>query len=170
MKKPSKIWIGAGIVAVVALASWLLSRSKKEQQITFDTAKVQPANIKNSVRKTDVFNPRDLAVSSPRVNTSSSFVRVRRITRVTKIKTAEGKRRLYVTDEKSPTLKSLLITATSGINVTTALETAFKKLFTATPNKIIVPRDAAILRAKRLTAITVTKAPKNANKEKRKPP
>ena len=40
MKKPSKIWIGAGIVAIVALASWLLSGSKKEQQITFDTAKV----------------------------------------------------------------------------------------------------------------------------------
>ena len=58
MKKPSKIWIGAGIVAVVAIASWLLSGGKKEQQITFDTAKVQPANIKNSVTATGSVKPK----------------------------------------------------------------------------------------------------------------
>ena len=70
MKKPSKIWIGAGIVAVVALASWLLSGSKKEQQITFDTAKVQPANIKNSVTATGSVEP----VTSVTVGTQVSGI------------------------------------------------------------------------------------------------
>ena len=70
MKKPSKIWIGAGIVAIVALASWLLSGSKKEQQITFDTAKVQPANIKNSVTATGSVEP----VTSVTVGTQVSGI------------------------------------------------------------------------------------------------
>lgn len=70
MKKPSKIWIGAGIVAVVAIASWLLSGGKKEQQITFDTAKVQPANIKNSVTATGSVEP----VTSVTVGTQVSGI------------------------------------------------------------------------------------------------
>lgn len=52
MKKISKIWIGIGIIAVLAIATWMFSGGKKEQAVTFDTAKVELANIKNSVTAT----------------------------------------------------------------------------------------------------------------------
>ena len=49
MKKISKVWIAAAVVAIVALVSWLLSGGKKQEEVTFDTAKVAPANLMNSV-------------------------------------------------------------------------------------------------------------------------
>ena len=33
MKKISKVWIAAGIVAVVAIAAWLMSGGKKKEEI-----------------------------------------------------------------------------------------------------------------------------------------
>lgn len=70
MKKISKIWIGIGIIAVLAIATWMFSGRKKEQTVTFDTAKVEPANIKNSVTATGSVEP----VTSVTVGTQVSGI------------------------------------------------------------------------------------------------
>ena len=57
MKKISKIWIWAGVIILLAIVIWLLSGNKKERQITFATAKVEPANIQNSVTATGTIEP-----------------------------------------------------------------------------------------------------------------
>ena len=43
MKKISKIWIGIGIIAVLAIATWMFSGGKRTRRWTFDTAKVELA-------------------------------------------------------------------------------------------------------------------------------
>ena len=45
MKKISKVYVAAGVVAMVAVAFWMMSGGKKEESVTFDTAKVAPANL-----------------------------------------------------------------------------------------------------------------------------
>lgn len=70
MKKISKIWIGIGIIVVLAIATWMFSGGKKEQTVTFDTAKVEPANIKNSVTATGSVEP----VTSVTVGTQVSGI------------------------------------------------------------------------------------------------
>lgn len=70
MKKISKIWIGIGIIAVLAIATWMFSGGKKEQTVTFDTAKVEPANIKNSITATGSVEP----VTSVTVGTQVSGI------------------------------------------------------------------------------------------------
>lgn len=70
MKKISKIWIGIGIIAVLAKATWMFSGGKKEQAVTFDTAKVELANIKNSVTATGSVEP----VTSVTVGTQVSGI------------------------------------------------------------------------------------------------
>lgn len=70
MKKISKIWIGIGIIAVLAIATWMFSGGKKKQTVTFDTAKVEPANIKNSVTATGSVEP----VTSVTVGTQVSGI------------------------------------------------------------------------------------------------
>lgn len=70
MKKISKIWIGIGIIAVLTIATWMFSGGKKEQTVTFDTAKVEPANIKNSVTATGSVEP----VTSVTVGTQVSGI------------------------------------------------------------------------------------------------
>lgn len=70
MKKISKIWIGIGITAVLAIATWMFSGGKKEQTVTFDTAKVEPASIKNSVTATGSVEP----VTSVTVGTQVSGI------------------------------------------------------------------------------------------------
>lgn len=70
MKKISKIWIGIGIIAVLAIATWMFSGGKKKQAVTFDTAKVELANIKNSVTATGSVEP----VTSVTVGTQVSGI------------------------------------------------------------------------------------------------
>lgn len=70
MKKISKIWIGIGIIAVLAIATWMFSGGKKEQAVTFDTEKVELANIKNSVTATGSVEP----VTSVTVGTQVSGI------------------------------------------------------------------------------------------------
>ncbi len=70
MKKISKIWILVAVVIVVAVAAWLLSGGKKESEITFDTAKVEPANIQNSITATGSIEP----VTSVTVGTQVSGI------------------------------------------------------------------------------------------------
>ena len=36
--KNKKLWIGIGVIAVIAIVVWLLSGGKKEEKVTFDTA------------------------------------------------------------------------------------------------------------------------------------
>ncbi len=57
-------------MAVAAIAAWSLSGGKKEQKITFDTAKVAPATIKNSVTATGNVEP----VTSVTVGTQVSGI------------------------------------------------------------------------------------------------
>lgn len=70
MKKISKIWIGIGIIVVLAITTWMFSGGKKEQAVTFDTAKVELANIKNSVTATGSVEP----VTSVTVGTQVSGI------------------------------------------------------------------------------------------------
>lgn len=70
MKKISKVWIGAGVIILLAIVIWLLSGNKKERQITFATAKVEPANIQNSVTATGTIEP----VTSVTVGTQVSGI------------------------------------------------------------------------------------------------
>ena len=70
MKKVSKVWIGAGALLVVAVAIWLLSGSEKREEIAFETAKVAPANIQNSITATGTIEP----VTSVTVGTQVSGI------------------------------------------------------------------------------------------------
>ena len=57
MKKVSKIWGVVAVVAVLAVVAWLLSGSKKKEEVSFATEKVAPANIQNSVTATGTIEP-----------------------------------------------------------------------------------------------------------------
>ena len=70
MKKISKIWILLGIIAIVAIAVWLLSGSKKKEEVKFKTEKVAPANIQNSITATGTIEP----VTSVTVGTQVSGI------------------------------------------------------------------------------------------------
>ncbi len=56
-KKISMIWIAAGIVAVVAVAAFLLSGGKKKEEVNFKTEKVAKVNILNSITATGTIEP-----------------------------------------------------------------------------------------------------------------
>jgi len=68
MKK--KIWMGVGVVALIALIAWFLSGGKKEQKVEFQTAKVEKQNINTSVTATGTIEP----VTSVTVGTQVSGI------------------------------------------------------------------------------------------------
>ena len=70
MKKISKVYIAAGVIAVIAITSWMLSGGKKEQEVSFDMAKVAPANLMTSVTATGTIEP----VTSVTVGTQVSGI------------------------------------------------------------------------------------------------
>ncbi len=70
MKKLSKLWLVVGVLAVVAVAAWMLSGKKKKEEVTFATEKVAPANLKNSVTATGTIEP----VTSVTVGTQVSGI------------------------------------------------------------------------------------------------
>lgn len=70
MKKLSKLWLVVAVVIIVAIVAWALSGGKKEEQITFDTAAVTPANIMNSITATGTIEP----VTSVTVGTQVSGI------------------------------------------------------------------------------------------------
>ena len=70
MKKISKVYVAAGVVAMVAVAFWMMSGGKKEETVTFDTAKVAPANLMTSVTATGTIEP----VTSVTVGTQVSGI------------------------------------------------------------------------------------------------
>lgn len=70
MKKLSKVWLVVAVVIIVAIVAWALSGGKKEEQISFDTAAVAPANIMNSITATGTIEP----VTSVTVGTQVSGI------------------------------------------------------------------------------------------------
>ena len=70
MNKLSKVWLVVAVVIIVAIVAWALSGSKKEEQISFETAAVAPANIMNSITATGTIEP----VTSVTVGTQVSGI------------------------------------------------------------------------------------------------
>lgn len=70
MKKLSKVWLVVAVVIIVAIVAWALSGSKKEEQISFETAAVASANIMNSITATGTIEP----VTSVTVGTQVSGI------------------------------------------------------------------------------------------------
>ncbi len=70
MKRISKTWLIVGAVAVIALAFWMFSGTTKNEEISFSTAKAQPANIQNSITATGSIE----AVTSVTVGTQVSGI------------------------------------------------------------------------------------------------
>ena len=71
MKKIGKKgWIGIGIVVVLILAWLLLRGGKKEEKVSFDTAKVENTNIQTSITATGTIEP----VTSVTVGTQVSGI------------------------------------------------------------------------------------------------
>lgn len=70
MKKISKLWIVLGLLVVAALAAWLLSGNKKKEEVVFETEKVAPATIQNSITATGTIEP----VTSVTVGTQVSGI------------------------------------------------------------------------------------------------
>ena len=68
--KNKKIWIGVGIVVLIILAYFLLSGGKKEEKVSFDTAKVVKQNISTSITATGIIEP----VTSVTVGTQVSGI------------------------------------------------------------------------------------------------
>ena len=71
MKKIGKKgWIAVAVVAVIVIAWMLLSGGKKEEKVTFDTAKVEAMNISTSITATGTIEP----VTSVTVGTQVSGI------------------------------------------------------------------------------------------------
>lgn len=68
--KSKKVWIGVGIIAVIAIIAWLLSGDKKEEKVEFQTAKVEKTNIRTSITATGTIEP----VTSVTVGTQVSGI------------------------------------------------------------------------------------------------
>ena len=68
--KNKKLWIAVGAVVVVALIVWLFAGGKKEEQVEFQTAKVERQNIRTSVTATGTIEP----VTSVTVGTQVSGI------------------------------------------------------------------------------------------------
>lgn len=109
-KKFSKIWIFVGLLLAAGIVLWLLSGKKKEEKVEFVTAKVEPANIQNSVTATGTIEP----VTSVTVGTQVSGI-------VSK---------LYV-DYNSEVKKGQVIAELDKTNLTSELNTAKANLSSA---------------------------------------
>lgn len=68
--KNKKIWIGVGVVALLILGYFLLSGGKKEEKVSFETAKVEKKNISTSITATGTIEP----VTSVTVGTQVSGI------------------------------------------------------------------------------------------------
>ena len=68
--KNKKIWMGAGAVIIVALVIWMCSGGKKEEEVTFETAKAERQNIHTTITATGTIEP----VTSVTVGTQVSGI------------------------------------------------------------------------------------------------
>ena len=109
-KKISKVWIGVALIVAAGIVLWLMSGKKKEEKVEFMTAKVEPANLQNSVTATGTIEP----VTSVTVGTQVSGI-------VSK---------LYV-DYNSEVKKGQVIAELDKTNLTSELNTARANLASA---------------------------------------
>lgn len=70
MLKNKKIWIGVGVIAIIAIIVWLLSGGKKQETVSFETAKVERQRISTSITATGTIEP----VTSVTVGTQVSGI------------------------------------------------------------------------------------------------
>ncbi len=71
MKKvDKKVWIGIGVIAVIAIGYFFFSGGKKKESVSFDTAKVENRNIQTSITATGTIEP----VTSVTVGTQVSGI------------------------------------------------------------------------------------------------
>lgn len=123
-----KALVIAAVVAIAALAVWLLSGGKKEETITFDTAAVAPANIMNSITATGTIEP----VTSVTVGTQVSgivsklFVDYNSVVKKGQVIAELDKTNLM---SQLNTAKTQLATAQSQLNYQTANYKRYKTLF-----------------------------------------
>ena len=68
--KNKKLWIAVGIVALAVVAYLLLSGDKKEEKVTFETAKVEKGNVQTAITATGTIEP----VTSVTVGTQVSGI------------------------------------------------------------------------------------------------
>ncbi len=68
--KNKKMWWGIGAIVLLALVIWLLSGGKKEEEISFESAKVEKHNISTSITATGTIEP----VTSVTVGTQVSGI------------------------------------------------------------------------------------------------
>lgn len=113
MKKISKIWIATAAIVLLAVIAWILSGSKKKEEVTFATEKVAKANIQNSITATGTIE----AVTSVTVGTQVSGI-------VSK---------LYV-DYNSEVKKGQVIAELDKTNLTSTLNSARANLLSARAN------------------------------------
>ena len=128
MKKLSKLWLLVAVVIVIAIAAWALSGGKKEQQISFDTAAVAPANIMNSITATGTIEP----VTSVTVGTQvSGIVSKLYVDYNSVVKKGQVIAELDKTNLMSQlnTAKTQLATAQSQLNYQTANYNRYKTLY-----------------------------------------
>lgn len=123
-----KALVIAAVVAITALAVWLLSGGKKEEKITFDTAAVAPENIMNSITATGTIEP----VTSVTVGTQVSgivsklFVDYNSVVKKGQVIAELDKTNLM---SQLNTAKTQLATAQSQLNYQTANYKRYKTLF-----------------------------------------
>lgn len=123
-----KALVIAAVAAIATLAVWLLSGSKKEEKITFDTAAVAPANIMNSITATGTIEP----VTSVTVGTQVSgivsklFVDYNSVVKKGQVIAELDKTNLM---SQLNTAKTQLATAQSQLNYQTANYNRYKTLF-----------------------------------------
>ena len=68
--KNKKIWWAVGAVVLIALGVWLLSGGKKEEKVSFETAKIEKQDIHTSITATGTIEP----VTSVTVGTQVSGI------------------------------------------------------------------------------------------------
>ena len=108
--KNKKIWIGVGVIAIIAVIAWLMSGGKKEEKVEFETAKVERQDIHTTITATGTIEP----VTSVTVGTQVSGI-------VSK---------LYV-DYNSVVKKGQVIAELDKTNLTSELKTAQANLSSA---------------------------------------
>ncbi|MBQ7509756.1 MAG: efflux RND transporter periplasmic adaptor subunit [Prevotella sp.] len=110
MVKNKKVWIGVGVIALIAVVAFLFSGGKKENTVSFETSKVERNSILSSITATGTIEP----VTSVTVGTQVSGI-------VSK---------LYV-DYNSVVKKGQVIAELDKTNLTSELKTAQANLSSA---------------------------------------
>ena len=126
--KNKKVWIGVGVVALIAIVCWLLSGGKKEEKVSFEFATVEKQNISTSITATGTIEP----VTSVTVGTQVSgivsklYVDYNSIVKKGQVIAELDKTNLI---SELNTAKANLSSAQSSLNYEQANYTRYKTLF-----------------------------------------